>query len=136
MHAAHAEMKVIAVRHSALSHEGCHDRYLRFPDELPQRIGRPRQNDTAADEQQGPFTLLDSADSPVDVISLSGRFQPVPWQRHPFRIDEIDFFLQGIFSNVDQNRTRPACRSYIKSFFQDAGNLPAILDEVIVFGNG
>ena len=88
---------------------------------------RYRQDDTAADEEDRFLAVLDHGDSPVDVISLSSCFDDVARQMDFIGILEIDFRFQGVFGNIDQDWTGPACRCDVKGFFQDPGQFLDVL---------
>lgn len=44
--------------------------------------------------------------------------------------------VEDIFGNVDQDRSRPACRSDVEGLFQDPRQFFDVLYEIIVFSNG
>ena len=129
-------MEFVRIGDGSFAHECRDDGNLRRIDDVFEILRRFRQDDTAADEEDRFLAVLDHGDSPVDVISLSSCFDDVARQMDFIGILEIDFRFQGVFGNIDQDWTGPACRCDVKGFFQDARDRSGVLYQVVVLGNG
>ena len=136
MHAGHAQVTVVRIGYGTLAHEGRHDGDVHIGYDVLQRRCHIGQNDAATGENDRFFCCFDGGDGPVEIVFLAGNVAVVASQLYCAGIGKVKGRIKNVFGDVYENRARPACRSDIEGFLQDAGQLFFILDQVVMLGNG
>ena len=135
MHTDHSQVIGIAVWYGSFAHQRRDDRNLRFFYKGTQIAGRIGKDDATTGQKQRLVCGSQCFYGLGDMVFLTDIAAAVPPQMDRFRIFEIQCSIEYIFSDIDQDRTRPARRGDVKGFFQDMRQFFHVFYQVIMLGN-
>jgi len=134
--AGQAEPQRIVSRKAAQPHQGGRDRNAQGPGQPSQILARARGDDPATGIEDRPFGLAHQFRDLGHLLGVGGVGRVVAAHGDVGGIAVLGLGLLHVLGQVDEHGTGPAGRRQVKGLLDHAGQIPHILDEIVVLGAG